>query len=161
MRKSGLFLRQLVLVAGCAALPALGQSQTLGDVSSGSRVQLIVRDSLRQGPVFPARQIMVGQFVRATTDSVWIRPTGAAEFGVARREIKRASVSRGASRLRSALTLGAQFGFCLAVGVALERVDGDNDIHGRDVWIASGVGLGAGLALGALSPYEHWRGVRP
>ena len=58
------------------------------------------------GPCLPAGQTVVGQFVGATRDSVWLRPDGASEFGVARNAVRRASDSRGASRLRSALTYG-------------------------------------------------------
>jgi hypothetical protein len=151
----------LLITSLVSTAPADAHTQALSDVQPGNRVQLTMRDSLRQGPIFPARQIVVGQFVRATLDSVWLRPAGASEFSVARIAIKRASESRGASRLRSALTFGASLGFGFAAAVAIDQIDSDRDHRTRDALIAGGVGLGAGLVVGALSPYEHWRSVRP
>ena len=62
---------------------AAANAQTLADVHPGSRVRLVLRDSLRQEPIFPARQVVIGQFVRATSDSLWLRAYGASEFSVA------------------------------------------------------------------------------
>ena len=136
------------------------QRQTLSETSSGARVQLVLRDSLRQGPVLPARQMVVGEFIRATADSVWIRPYGASTFGVARPLIKYARVSRGTSRLRSALTLGFGWGFSVAAAVAIEQLDEDRANERRDLWVGAGVGFGAGVLLGSVRPFEHWRSVK-
>jgi len=155
------FPRVLVLAGLLSTLPVASRAQSLAEVTPGNRVQLIMRDSLRQGPILPARQIVVGQFVRATADSVWLRPTGASELSVARYSIKRAKVSRGTSRVRSALAFGFGLGFSFATAVAVDLVDTNRDHRARDAWTAGGVGLGAGMIVGALSPYEHWRGVRP
>jgi hypothetical protein len=162
MRHSRSWHDRLVLIFGLVSIsPAISYTQSLADVGLGNRVQLVMRDSLRQGPVFPARQTVVGRFVRATADSVWLRPAGASEFGVARSAITGASVSRGNSRLRSALMFGLGAGFSLALGVAVDQIDTKREHRARDTWIAGGVGLGGGMIVGALSPYEHWRGVRP
>lgn len=162
MRKAmSWFPRVLVFASLACTLPLASRAQSLAEVTVGSRVRLIMRDSLRQGPVFPARQMVVGQFVRANADSVWIRPTGASEFSVARQTIKRARVSRGTSRARSALAFGFGLGFSFATAVAIDQIDSDRDHRARDAWTAGGVGLGAGMIIGAISPYEHWRGVRP
>jgi hypothetical protein len=139
----------------------IAQQRTLAETLPGERVQLVLHDSLRQGPVLPARQTVVGQFLRATADSVWIRPHGASELAVARPVIRSASVSRGRSRLRSALILGAAWGFGFAASVAVDQLDEDHDHKGRDALIGAGVGLGAGMLLGAARPYEHWRGASP
>ncbi len=150
----------LLVVAIAGARPATTQAQSLTDVRAGSRVQLTIRDSLRQTPIWPSRQVIVGQFMRATSDSVWIRPVGASEFSVATRSITRAQESRGASRLRSALTYAFGCGFGFAAAVAIDRIDTDHEHKGRDVLIAGGVGFGGGLIIGAISPYEHWRTLK-
>jgi hypothetical protein len=161
MQYLGRTIRRLLLFTCFAGVTmAVASAQSLSDVRPGERVQLSVRDSLRQEPILPARQLMVGQFVRATADSVWLRSTGASEFSVARLNIKRASVSLGASRLRSALTFGAGLAFGFGVAVALDQSDEGHDHRTRDAWTAAGVGLGAGIIVGALSPYEHWRLIR-
>lgn len=151
-------LLAVVVTSGAAAVAV--RAQTLADVRPGERVQLTLRDSLRQQPVWPARQVVLGQFVRASVDSVWLRPTGASEFSVARPALKGARVSRGASRRWSALTFGLSAGFGFAAAVAIDQIDTGRDFRTRDVLIAGSVGLGAGALIGAISPYEHWRSVR-
>lgn len=137
------------------------QRPTLSETTSGQRVQLVLRDSLRQGPLLPARQLITGKFVRANADSVWIRPYGASEFGLPRPLIKYARVSRGTSRVRSALTLGFGWGISFAAAVALDGIDDDDDANnGRDALIGAGVGFGAGAIIGSVRPFEHWRSVR-
>ena len=161
MRRPGMWCHQAALVASLVgAFSAAAQRPSLTDVRPGDRVRLIMRDSLRQEPVLPTRQTMVGQFVRATSDSVWLRPAGASEVSVARPEIRRASVSRGASRLRSAFTFGASVGFAFAAAIAIDQIDHDSNNRARDALLAGGVGFGGGMLIGALSPYEHWRDLR-
>lgn len=155
------FRRSLLIAACCGAFPYVADAQSLIDVQSGIRVQLTVRDSLRQGPVAPARHIVIGRFVRATADSVWVRPDHASALSVARASITGASVSRGASRLRSALTFGAGVGFSLATTVAIEQIDSGRQHRVRDAAIAGGAGVVAGIGIGALSPYEHWKRIHP
>ncbi len=147
-----------LLCAGTSLLSA--QARSLTDVAAGARVRLTVQDSLRQQPIIPARQVMVGEFVRASADSVWLRPVGSGEVGVAREFIRGAAISRGASRWRSALTFGAGFGVLVALSVWSDQVDRNVDHRARNVWIGAGVGLGIGTIIGAISPYEHWRGIR-
>jgi hypothetical protein len=150
-------------ISVCVAGPvcAGAQQNTLAETPPGARVQLVLRDSLRQGPVLSPRQMVVGQFVRATADSVWIRPHGAAALGITRPFIKTASVSRGTSRWRSALLLGGTWGLCFAAGVAVDQSDEAQEHEGRNVLVGAGVGLGAGVLLGTVRPFEHWRRVRP
>ena len=162
MRRTIRRIIEMSVLVGCASPHALiAQSRTLAETPPGERVRLVVRDSLRQGPVLPARQSIMGLFVRATADSVWIRPDGASGLAVAHHAITRASVSRGTSRVRSALTHGLAWGLGFAASVALDQLDEDHEHKGRDALIGAGVGLGAGALLGAVRPYEHWRRVRP
>ena len=161
MQRSKPWCRQLALVASLVVTcSTVAYTQSLTEVAPGNRVRLVMRDSLRQEPILPARQVVVGQFVRATSDSVWLRPSGSSELSVARHAIRRASVSRGASRLRSAFTFGASLGFAFAATVAVDQIDGDHDNRARDALLAGGVGFGSGMLIGALSPYEHWRDIR-
>lgn len=149
-------------VACCCASPQLivAQPQTLASTPPGERIQLTLRDSLRQRPLMPARQMVVGQFVRATEDSVWIRPYGASRIALARQNIRYARVSRGTSRLRSALVLGASWGFSFAAAVAIDQLDENHDHKGRDALVGAGVGFGAGALIGTALPFEHWRRIR-
>jgi hypothetical protein len=161
MRQRALVFRQGVLFAlFISTVSAVAHSQSLSDVQAGQRVQLTLRDSLRQEPILSPRQIVVGQFVRLTGDSVWIRPVGASDIGVARLAIKKARVSRGASRLRSALTLGFGLGVGFALSVAVDHIDTDREHPKRNALIAGGVGLTAGTVVGAITPFEHWRDIR-
>ena len=150
----------LALVAGALA-PRDTRAQTLADTRAGERVLLVLHDSLRQGPFQRSRQDVIGHFVRATTDSVWIRPRGAGDLGVARSAIARASVSTGASRGKSALLLGAGWGLGMAVAVAIDESDHHSGHRVRNTWIGAGAGVGAGLVVGASLPFEMWRGVKP
>ena len=131
-----------------------------GDRATEHRcVQLVLRDSLRQEPIFPGRRSIVGNFVRVTSDSVFIRPNGAAEFSIAKRVITSARASRGVSRVRSALSFGVGIG---ATVLSVRQVAwGIHDDHRNDNTLAFGaIGFRAGFLIGAVSPYEQWRGVR-
>lgn len=147
----------VALVAGTGG----AQQRTLAETPPGERVQLVMRDSLRQDPIFSPRQWIVGQFVQATADSIWIQPFGAAPLGVAKSYIKTARVSRGMSRWRSALTTGFAWGFGFAAAVAVDQLDENQDHEGRNILVGAGVGAGAGMLLGVVRPFEHWRRVRP
>ncbi|MBL7650518.1 MAG: hypothetical protein JNK74_30605, partial [Candidatus Hydrogenedentes bacterium] len=136
-------------------------AQTLADTRTGERVRLVIHDSLRQGVFQRRRQDVIGHFVRANPDSVWIRPLGASDLGVARTAIARASVSSGASRWKSALLLGVGWGLGMAAAVAFSDENTDDGHRGRDIWIGAGVGVGAGMVVGAKLPFELWRGVKP
>ncbi len=152
----------LLLVSAACLIPLrmTAQPRTLSETTPGQRVQLVLRDSLRQGPFLPARHVVVGRFSRVAADSVWIRPYGASEFGVARPLIRHARVSLGTSRLRSAVTLGFGWGFAVAAAVAIDQLDEDHANERRDLLVGAGVGAGAGLLVGSISPFEHWRSVK-
>lgn len=157
--KSGLTGLALLVAIGAFA-PQATEAQTLADTRVGERVRLVIHDSLRQGVFQRRRQDVIGHFVRSTTDSVWIRPLGASDLGVARSAIARANVSSGASRWKSALLLGVGWGLGMAAAVAFSDEWDDGD-RGRDTWIGAGAGVAAGLVIGASMPFELWRGVKP
>ena len=60
-----------VSVSTIAAIPL--QAQKLDQVRSNSRVMLVLSDTVRQQPLFAARQILVGNLTRVSADSAWIR----------------------------------------------------------------------------------------
>ena len=160
MRTTMRLIGHLVVAVTCAGAAKTAGAQTLAETPAGSRVQLTIRDSLRQGPFQRARQNVIGQFVRANTDSVWLHLRGTGEFGVARTSITKAQVSTGASRWKSSLLLGVGWGLGMAAAIAIDDLDHDHEHRARDAWIGAGVGLGAGLVVGATLPFEMWRGVR-
>ncbi|MFN8574256.1 MAG: hypothetical protein U0132_19555 [Gemmatimonadaceae bacterium] len=150
----------LLLLTSLNVKPAMGRAQSLADVRAGNRVQLTILDSLRPTALSFSRQTIIGHFVRSSADSVWIRPVGASEMGVARINIKRAEESLGASRTRSALVYGFAVGLSLAATISVDMIDSHNDHRGRDALIAGGIGFGGGVIIGAVRPFEHWRGLR-
>lgn len=161
MRISSRLTGFALVVAASAVAPRDTAAQTLAETRAGERVRLVIHDSLRQGVFQRRRQDVIGHFVRATTDSVWIRPLGAGDLGVARTAIARANVSSGASRWKSALLLSVGWGLGMAAAVAFSDEGNDDGHRGRDIWIGAGAGVGAGVVVGASLPFELWRGVKP
>ena len=145
---------QLVLVVTVGAAAQVGHAQSLATLSLGTRVQLVLKDTLRQAPLTSGRQVIAGTLVRVTTDSVWLRLNGVAPFGVTRTAITSARASRGVSRLRSAVTFG------LGIGLAATALELGYEGERRSVLAMGGVGLGVGAVIGAISPFETWRRLR-
>src|SRR5437868_1457420 len=97
------YLRTLAATASLAFIALHGSAlfaQPLERLPAGSRVQLVVKDSLRQTPLDAARQAFTGTLTRISNDSVWIRPLNASELGVARTSLQAVRISRGRSRAR-------------------------------------------------------------
>ena len=146
-------LLRAMLVVTFAAAPA-AYAQSLTTVVPGTRVRLSLDDSLRQGPLLPARQTITGRLLRATTDAVWLQPAGAASFSVSHDAIATAWASRGASRSRSAIASGIGLGLA-AAAIQLTQQD-----HQDRALAMGGGGLGLGILIGAFRPYEQWRRLR-
>jgi hypothetical protein len=127
-------------------------AQRLADLPPSTRVRLRLPDSLRQSPLSPRTRFFVGQFVRATPDSIYLQVHGSAPFGIARDGV-RMWTSRGASRGRSALWAGAYLGL---LGAYTQLIDGERS----EALVVGGIGLGVGVVVGALSPWERWRRLR-
>ena len=151
-------LMRLVVYAACLGAPAHAYAQRLADVTPATRLRLLLPDSLRQGPLAPRRHFVTGQFVRATADSVYLQMSGTAPFGVARAGVP-IWVSRGASRGRSATRAGAALGLFSA---AIIYTDGRQGRYHQtsDALVGGAVGLGVGLIVGAVSPWERWHRLR-
>ena len=150
-----------VMFAATFALSAVTSShaQALSDVPADSRVRIVIADSLRQGPIFPTRQRVVGVLVRTTTDSVTLRLMGSGHFSIARSTIKGAQVSRGVSRGRSAVTFGIATGLLGALVVYNDGPKGGSH-QTQNMLAGGGLGFGVGALIGALSPFETWRRIR-
>lgn len=133
-----------------------GAAQSFDSIVPGTRIQVFLSDSLRAMPFSRPLQGINGSFVRATTDSIWLQPIDASSIAVSRAAVRATFVSRGASRSRSAVA----FGFAVAIPVALIQVAYDRERSTRDKFAITGLSLGLGAVLGAISPYEQWRRLR-
>jgi hypothetical protein len=151
-------LMRLAVYSVCLGAPAQAHAQRLADVTPATRLRLLLPDSLRQGPFAPRKHYVTGQFIRATADSVYLQMSGAAPFGVARAGVPM-WVSRGASRSHSALRAGAALGLFSA---AVTYTDGRQGRYHQtsDALVGGAIGLGVGVIVGALSPWERWRRLR-
>jgi len=151
-------LMRLAVYALSLGAPAQAHAQRLADVAPATRLRLLLPDSLRQAPLTPRKLFVIGQFVRATADSVYLQMAGSAPFGVARAGVP-VWVSRGASPGRSALLAGAALGVFTA---AVVYTDGEQGRYhqGSDAMVGGAIGLGVGVIVGALSPWERWRRLR-
>ena len=151
-------LIRLALYTVCLGAPVQAHAQRLADVTPPARLRLQLPDSLRQAPFIPRKQLVTGQFVRATADSVYLQISGAAPFGVARAGVPM-WVSLGASRIHSALQAGAAMGLISAVVVYTDGPKGRYH-QTSDAMVGGAIGLGMGLIIGAVSPWERWRRLR-
>ena len=127
-------------------------------LAPGMRVQLVLTDSLWQDPLAPASLTIDGDLVRITRDSVYMRLHRSTPFGLARRDVKKLSISQGVSRPRSAIFFGIGLGILSGAAYALSNIG----VHHRkpNAWEIAGIGFGVGAVIGAVSPYEDWRRVR-
>lgn len=150
-------LMRLAILSACLGAPARAHAQRLADLPPATRLRLLLPDSLRQETLAPRAQYVVGRFVRATDDSVYLEMSGTAPFGVARAGVPM-WVSRGASRGRSALRAGLLLGL---VSAYMIHTDIDGRFHqSNDAMVAGSIGFGVGAIVGALSPWERWRRLR-
>jgi hypothetical protein len=148
-----------VALAACIGLARPVAAQRTEEPAVGSRIRVGLPDSLRVSPFVRRGQWIAGTLVRTTPDSLVLHVGGANPFHVARRDVTRLEVSEGSSRVRSAADQ-ALFGAVL-FGVATYFVDhAEGGVQRRRVTIAVGSGVAAGVVLGALSPFEHWRMLR-
>jgi hypothetical protein len=150
--KRALHIMALValLVAGDA------RAQGVADLPGGARVRITLPDSLRQAPFLRRTRTVIGTLVRATPDTLWLHVAGPDTLRVPRIATT-VQVSRGASRLRSALEQGLAIG----IGVALIHYTSADDTHSRrEALPIGGLGVALGAVIGAWSPYESWRTIR-
>ncbi|HYW33476.1 MAG TPA: hypothetical protein VE869_18385 [Gemmatimonas sp.] len=112
-------------------------------------------DSLRQLPLAPRTTQIVGQLVLVSGDTVFIMPPGGVmPVAVLQSALRTADQSRGYSRVRSALRQG------FAAGVLWALMGYSDAANGSRAFAWGGAGLGLGMIVGAVRPYEQWERVR-
>ena len=123
----------------------------------GSRVRVTIPDSLRQDVFLPRARSVVGTLARATPDTLWLEIGSPDSVRVARTVVRRLEVSRGASRVESALQQGIGFG--VMSYILVHSLSDRSDRRDRAMKVGLTAAGVAGL-VGALRPFERWRRVR-
>ena len=150
--------RAPLLIAVLASVLAVrAEAQRIDDVTPGSRVRVMIADSLRQAPYTPRAYPVIGMLARATPDTLWLHVGGPDTVRVPRSMLRGADVSRGASRAASALEQGLLV--AVAFGIPLYAAADDRDERREAIAIVGGTAVVAAI-IGALRPYERWRRVR-
>src|SRR5687767_4780726 len=102
---------RLVFAASLLALSACAHANARPSLPPvGSRVRVTIPDSLRQDVVLPLARSVIGTLARATPDTLWLEIGSPDSVRVARTTVRRMEVSRGASRVGSALEQGFLLG---------------------------------------------------
>lgn len=156
-----LVLASLALAATCPLA-----AQFPSDVAIGTRVRVVLPDSLRQGWGWPRQQWVRGEVAALATDTLYLRVPGTeSAVGIRRTTIRRIDRSLGVptpaeSAFRGAIGwafMGALLGFATGwpdFDDGLQRSAGDRAALGATT------GAIAGFVLGAIFPTERWRRVR-
>jgi hypothetical protein len=153
-----------MLLLGALATPA--GAQYPAEVAAGVRVRLRLPDSVRQAPLQPRRQLLLGTVTHIGGDTLYVAVPGTTgALAVPKGSLHELSVSRGVpSRPESALRHGVELalGGALALWIAHQADDDDDrfDSGGEAAAVGAGIGFGIGALLGALSPSERWRRIR-
>lgn len=153
----------LALVLSLASsLPAAAQFPEA--VTPGTRVRIVVPDTVRQAPLAPRQQVLFGTVVGVERDSIQIvLPYLSGALAVPRSQVRALSVSLGVpSRTESALRKGLELALLTAL-VFVVTDDGNGqfgDNLGERAAVGAGVGFGVGAVLGAVWPSERWRRLR-
>lgn len=149
----------LAVALACAAGPAAAQAGA-APPPAGVRVRLTLADSVRQAPLGPRAASLVGTLARATADTLYVVPAGAAApAAVPRRAVRALFVSRGVSRPRSAAEQALIGGVTWAL--LTYATGGAEGAPARRVAGYGAAGVGVGAVLGAVRPYERWRRAGP
>src|SRR5687768_15524492 len=157
-RTSEAMKRAPFLIAFVACVVAgRAEAQRVADVAPGSRIMISVADSLRQEPFRPRTRSFIGTLVRAMPDTLWLHVAGPDTIRVPRATVRGMEISRGASRVGSALEHGLTVAFIF--GPALYAAADDQYERQRTVAIVGGTAVVAAV-IGAVRPYERWRRVR-
>lgn len=158
-------LRFFAVLALIHAGELAAQSTSGLPVALGSRVRVSVPDSARQEAFTPRIQMIRGEVVGVTTDTLSLEVAGVGSvLAVPRSSIRRLDVSRGvpgrpASAAAGALggaLLGAFYGFA-SRQLGVEEWEGNS--VGQSLALGAAIGAAGGLIVGALSPIERWRRV--
>jgi hypothetical protein len=148
-----LFAASLVLAT---ARPLAAQFPT--DVAVGSRVRVVLPDSVRQ-QWGPSVQWLRGDVAALSTDTLYLQLQGAAApVPIRRATIRRIDRSLGVpSRAESALRGAFMGAFWIAL---FSVVDQRGERIEEDLAQGAAIGAGIGFVFGAIFPTERWRRVR-
>lgn len=152
----------LLLLALSSSVPAQFPEQ----LTPGTRVRLVVRDSTRQEPLLPRQQLIIGTVTALGGETLSLEvPFTTGTIEVPRSSVRQISISRGVpSRAESALRHGVEFAATLALSFyilhELDDAESSFDSGGDAALMGAGIGLGVGALLGAISPSERWRRLR-
>jgi hypothetical protein len=156
-----------------AASLAFTAAQPLGaqfpsEVAVGSRVRVVLPDSVRQSSGPWRQQWIRGDVARLAGDTLYLRVQGAAgPVAIRRSAMRRVDRSLGVpSRPESAIRgavgwaiVGAFLGLATGWPDHYDADDGGRS-HGDRALLGAAWGAGAGFILGAILPSERWRRVR-
>ena len=161
MRRSSLLAISLLLTLTVSA----GAQQYPADVVAGVRVRLAVRDSVRQEPLWPRQQMIIGTVATVGSDTLYLAvPSTTGTLAVPRESVRQLSISRGVpSRTASAFLTGLEWAVAGALSFwAAQHYNDDEafDSDGQAALVGAGIGFGLGGLIGAVSPSERWRRVR-
>lgn len=134
-------------------------------VATGVRVRIVLPDSVRQAPLQPRDQTVIGTVARVGGDTLHLAiPSTSGTVAVPRSSVRRLSVSLGVpSRPESAARHGLAWAAAGALGFFLARSGDEGSSFASDgeaAAIGAGIGFGIGAILGAVSPSERWRRLR-
>lgn len=158
-------LRSILLALALLGVHAFtAAAQFPGAVAPGARVRLVVPDTVRQAPLAPRQQVLIGTVVGVGQDSLQLEmPYLSGTLMVPRQNVRELSVSLGVpSRTESALREGLQV--ALLSALVFVATDDGNERFGENLGeraaVGAGVGFGVGAMLGAVWPSERWRRLR-
>jgi hypothetical protein len=142
------------LAAGAISVVALSLplgAQGWESAAPGMRVSMRVVDSLQPGEV--RRNAVVGTILRRDSTAFYLRVTAADTLRVAHGSISRLELSKGRSRVRSAIATALLGGTLVASFPPDRRSSLD---FGQ--WFGAGAIVGG--VIGAVVPDERWRRVK-
>ena len=166
MRRSRSALLAIASLLGLGASPSALLAQFPAAVGVGARVRVWIPEPYRQDAGPARRQLLRGTVAAVTPDTLRLSiPGTVGTVAIPRATVRRLQLSRGTSRLGSAIerAVGAAAGGAISWALLNDprRTGGPNY---RTDWRAAGVGAawgaGFGAVAGLLFPHEQWRGVR-
>lgn len=154
------------MFAALLLLPAVAGGQFPDRVQPGARVRVWLPEPFMQEKTPWRRQLLRATVTEVQNDQLLLTVPGAqGTITVPRGSIRRLDVSRGQSRLASALERAVGFAIAGAIGAAIENDPASREwpAYNRD-WRAAEEGAKWGAAIGAVVgfvlPTERWRRVR-
>jgi hypothetical protein len=129
------------------------------DVAVGSRVRVVLPDTLRQN-WGPRVQWLQGGVAGISNDTLYLRVHGTpSTLAIPRSSIRRLDRSRGVASPGESAIRGALFG-AFWLGVLSLTGEGSDAAWDDDLAAKAAIGAGIGFVFGAIFPSERWRRVR-